>query len=372
MSRRMLLSLMLGFLTVASGASAAGKMQQVTVVGQGMTIDEAVTDGKRKAVEQVFVKIYSSSQTQDFVLVKDTVLTRSAGFVKEYQILSKGGDEDMGWEVKMRVTVLTDPLDDLWGVVTNLLQDMGRPKIMVVLTEKVDGVVLEDSTVQTVVENMLMKSGFQVVGREMVQAAAARDLQAAIASDDPAAVQAIAKRFDAPIFVTGIVRATQAAGSPRQIYGMTKYIYEADSNVKVYRTDTGQMMSAVPAKATRGVQGVARSAAKQAMDQQGKLVAPAITQDILRFWMDAIGGRGEVKLRVSNISFTQYAKLKKALSEIDGVKDVRANYHNQIADMSIQTNLQAEPLGLKIVEAMEGTLEITDMNQNTLKAKFVK
>lgn len=372
MSRRMLLLLSLGFLAVVSSADAAGKFMDVNVVGQGMTLQEAMADGKRKAVEQVCVKVYSASETRDFVLVKDTVLTRSAGFVKEPKVLSQAGDDDMGWEVRMRVTVLTDPLDDLWGVVTNLLQDMGRPKIMVVLTEKVDGAVLEDSTVQTVVEQNLLQSGFQVVGREMVQAAAARDLQAAIASDDPAAVQAIAKRFDAPIFVTGIVRATQAAGSPRQIYGMTRYIYEADSNVKVYRTDTGQMMSAVPAKATRGVQGVARSAAKQAMDQQGKLVAPAITQDILRFWMDALGGRGEVKLRVSNISFTQYAKLKKALAKIEGVNDVRANYHNQIADMSIQTNLQAEPLGLKIVEAMDGTLEITDMNQNTLKAQFVK
>ncbi len=321
-------------------AAVGGKMITVNVTGMGMSKDEAVKDGKRKAVEQVFVKVYSQSKTRDFVLVKDTILTRSAGFVQRFEIIGKPtvSDDDV-WEVKMKVVVLKDPIDDLWGVVTGLLKDMGRPKIMVFLREKVDDKWLEMSTVQTRVEKSLLDSGFALVDQNQIKAIQKKDLESAIAEDKPDKVQAIAKQFGAQIFITGVATST---GRKKIIYNMTKYMYEADANIKVYRSDTAQLLSAVPGKSTRGVQSTARAAAKQALDTQGQLVAPLVTRDILQFWMDVLAGRGEVQLKVEGITFAQCLILKKAIKEIKGVKDVRSKYTNKNANISIATDMNAE------------------------------
>ena len=53
------------------------------------------------------------------------------------------------------------------------------------------------------------------------------------------------------------------------------------------------------------------------------------------------------------------------------VKDVRARYSNRIAECSLQSSVNAETLAEKIDDALKD-LEITDVSQNVIKAKFKK
>jgi hypothetical protein len=140
-------------------------------------------------------------------------------------------------------------------------------------------------------------------------------------------------------------------------------------NIRCYRSDTGQLLASIPGEPTRGVDRVARSAAKKALDLQAQQVADLVQRDILGFWQDALGGRGEVKLIVEGLSFKQYTQLKKALTEIASISDVTANFSNGVAECSLQSELRAEPLAEKIVEMLEN-LEITDVTQNVIKAQF--
>jgi copper chaperone CopZ len=354
----------------ALAVAADGDTTAVTVVGEGMSKDEAILDGKRKAVEQVFVKIYSSSEVKDFVLVKDTILTRAAGFVRKYDVVSTDQAEDGVVSVKMQVVVTTQPINDMWGVVTNLLKDVGRPKIMVFLAEKIDGTLQDSSTVQTRIEERLLASGFLLVDRAQIEAIDQKNLQAAIAEDNPAVVQAIARKFNAQIFVTGAVNAT--TGGVKSLYGRAMHVYEAEANLRVFRSDTAQLLSAQPGQATRGVKDVARSAAKQALDAQGQQLAPKITYDILRFWQEALGGRGEVQLKVEGVSFGDVIKIKNLLQTVKGVKDVTSNFHKPTVDFSIQADTNAQTLAERIAEALDGVIEIEDVSQNVIKAKYVK
>jgi len=349
-------------------------LAEVTVTGQGMDKDEAVRDAQRKAIERAAgTYVFSESKVENFVLVRDTVLARSAGYVQGYKVLSVSKTEDGIVQVKCCVTVSVQGIEDMWGVVTNLLAQMGRPKIMVFIVERIEkpnGLteVVGTSTVQTAVEEILQESGFQLVNREQIEAIEQKNLEAAIAEGDPARAQAVAKRFGAQLFITGSANA--ARGQVKYISGMTLHTYEAESNIKCYRSDTAQLLSSVPGEATRGAQRVWRSAAKQALQIQAQQVAPEVRSDILRFWMDAMAGRGEVKLHVEGVSFQQYVQLKKALEGLKEVKDVaNANYHNRIVECSLQSEVNAETLAVKIVETI-GDLEITDVSQNVIKARF--
>ncbi len=353
---------------VGANTDESSGVVEVTVTGAGMDKDEAVRDAMRKAVEQgAGTFIYSQSKTKDFVLVKDTVLARSAGFVQSRKILSSEEMVDGTWEVKIRAVVSVKGVKDTWGAVKVLLKEMGRPKIMVFISEKIGDRTVEDSTVQTRIESMLLENGFLLVNKEQLKAIDRKDLQSAVAEDNPAAVQAIAKRFGAQLFISGSANAT--AGQTKTVSGIRLHPYQAEANVKCYRSDTAQLLAAIPGQPTRGVDRVWRSAANKALDAQAKQIAPEVTQKILRFWQDVMEGRGEVQLHVQGVSFSQYVALKKALANIEQVKDVTAKYHNKIAECSVQSDVNAETLAEKLIEHFED-MEITDVSQNVIKAKF--
>ncbi len=356
--------------TIAQTTPPAGKteMVEVTVTGAGMDKDEAMRDALRKAVERgAGTYIYSQSQTKDFALVRDTVLTRAAGFVHKHTVISAAAVEDGTWEVKIKATVSVKGIQDYWAVTVNLLKQMGRPKIMVFIRERIG---LENqplSTVQTRIENLLLKSGFLLVDKSQLKAIDAKDLQAAFSDKNPAKAQAIAKRFGAQLFITGVANAE--AGEVKRIAGITIYPYQADANIRTFRTDTAQLLSSIPGAPARSADRVWRSAAKKALDAQAQRIAPKVRMDILRFWQDALAGRGEVKLHIEGVSFKQYVAIKKALKTVKQIKDVTTKYHNKIAECSIQSDVNAETLAEAIIEVMEN-LEIEDVTQNVIKAKY--
>ena len=346
----------------------ADNLVEVTVTGAGTDEDEALLDAMRKAVEQgAGTYIHSQSETKDFALVRDTVLARAAGYLQSKKILSKQSLPDGTCQVKILAVVSVKGIEDTWGVVTNMLQVMGQPKIMVFIREKIAENVQDDSTVQTRIENMLLKSGFILVDKEQIKEIDKKDLTAAVAEDSPAKLQAIAKRFGAQIFISGT--ANSNAGPLNNVGGVTLYPYQAEANVRCFRSDTAQLMASVVGTPVRGVDRVWRSAASKSLDGLAQQVAPKVVEDILQFWQDALAGRGEVQLHVEGVSFKQYADLKKKLKAVKQVKDCNATYHDKVAECSLQSDVKAETLAEKLLEAMP-ELDISDVTQNVIKAKF--
>jgi len=342
---------------------------EVTVTGKGMDVEEAKADARRKAVERGAGQyIYSQSKTKDFVLVRDTVLSRSAGFVQSLKVLSKTVTEDDVVVLKCRAVVSVKGIVDTWGVVQNLLAQMGRPKIMVAITEKIGRKVQEDSTVQTRIENLLVKNGFSLVNRKQLKAIEKKEIQAAIAEDKPAKIQAIAKRYGAQLFITGSTNATPSPASV--VHGIRVYGYGADGDIKCYRSDTAALLASQNSRA-KGFDQNTRLAAKKSLELLGERLGPKVRFDILRFWQDALEGQGEVILEVENVpSFSRYAKLKKALAKVKAIKSITGTYSNKIARLSIQSNTRAEKLAEKLAEAMDKELEISDVSQNVIKGKL--
>ncbi len=146
--------------------------------------------------------------------------------------------------MKLLAVVSVQGIEDMWGVVTTLLQQMGRPKIMVFVREKIGEDVQDDSTVQTRIENLLLKSGFLLVDKEQLKEIDKKDLQAAAAEDSPARIQAIAKRFGAQLFITGT--ANSHAGPAKNVSGVELFPIRPESNIRCYRSDTAQLLSSIP------------------------------------------------------------------------------------------------------------------------------
>jgi len=169
------------------------------------------------------------------------------------------------------------------------------------------------------------------------------------------------------LFISGST--TAAKGETRQTYGVTMHRYTADGDIKCYRSDTGQLLASENATSYMPDKDSARKAAKRAITSLGDKLGPAVQADILNFWSDVLQGRGELVLEVQGVSFKEYALLKKKLAEVDGVKDVNAQFSNSIAKCSIQSDVSAETLAERIMDLVEG-MEITDVSQNVIKASI--
>ncbi|GAH33021.1 unnamed protein product, partial [marine sediment metagenome] len=171
------------------------------------------------------------------------------------------------------------------------------------------------------------------------------------------------------LFISGSANASP--GPAKVVGGIQLFPYEAEANVKCYNSDNAQLLSSIPGKSTRGVGRVRRSGAKQALDLQAQHVAPKVRRDILQCWVEVLQGRGEVQLHVEGVTYKQYTELKKLLLTIKEVTDVTAKYRNKNAECSLQSGVNAETLAEKLVKVMKN-LEITDVSQNVIKAKFKK
>ena len=371
-----MLALLVGLSNVSvaqekSGPAVAGPTPdtvEVTETGTGTSKEEALRDAMRKCVERgAGTTIFSRTEVKDFTLAKDTILAKAAGFISKWEALKPAREVDDGtWTITIKAVVSMKGVSDVWGTVTTMLGEMGRPKIMVFINEKVSGEAKEDSTVQTGIESLLLKSGFILVNKEQIKEIDRKDLAAAVAEDKPDKVQAIAKRFGAAIFISGSAEAK--TGGASNIGGMTMTAYEAVANVKTYRADTGQLISSIPGRATRGAGRTGLAAAQQSLDFQSQQIAGQVVNDILEHWMEAMSGRGEIQLHVDNIKFADYVKLKKALAELKQIKAHNTpQFANNTAEASIQSDVKAEELAEKLVEAMP-ELEITDVTQNVIKA----
>lgn len=345
---------------------------EVTVTGSGLTLEEAKSDAKRRAIEKgAGSYIFSQSKTANFELVKDTILARSAGFVQKFTIVgTPKRTQDGAVELQARVVVSIKGIEDTWAVVKNLLTEMGRPKVMVVINERTDQWPQQESTVQTGIENQLLKSGFLLVNSKQIKAIERKNMLAAIAADKPDMIQAIAKQYGAQLFITGTAEAT--SGGIWNYAGVRFFRYGATCNVKCYRSDTAQLLYSQTEKTQQSDRATAKRAAFRALDICSKIVAPKIQADILRFWMDVCDGRGEVQLVVEKIKAVAYFKLKKALQGVKGVKQVNGKLAASVATFSIECDSTAEKLAEVLAVQYDGVIEITGISQNVINATYVK
>lgn len=344
-------------------------VKTVTVTGSGATKEAALRDAQRKALEEgAGTFIFSQSKTENFQLVKDTVLARSAGFIQSVEKISEKETDDGMFEVRIKAVVSVKGIVDTWGTVKTTLVAVGRPKIMVWVNEKIGTEVVPDSTVSAAIEEALLKSGFLLVDHDRIKKLAEKEGALANLEDKPDKLMALLKQEGAQIFITGTANA--AAGDTHRGPGeVTLYTYEAECNLRGFLEDTGGLIFKIPGKPTRGVARVARSAAKQALDFQAKQMVEQVVGDILQHWQDWLGGHGELKLEVEGISFKGYIKVRDTLKKIEGVKDVTPQYNNKIANISIQASMKAEALAEAILKALPD-LEISDVSANTIKCKY--
>ena len=363
-------------LTVQAAAQDAGVVE-VTVTGEGLSEDSARNDALREALEQGGgVEISSHSQAENFQLIRDTIYARADGLVTDYKVLEQGDAAGGVKFCRIKAMVSKSAIASTWGEVQNVLDQVGRPGIAIYILERIDGLVQDSSILESQIENRLLKAGFNIYAGQQIRAIAEKESGDAASEGNVAKMQAIAKDFGTQIFITGTAQAN--AAGVKEVAGEATAMYNGDGMIKMYYTDTAQMLASESLAnwrgGARGFHTVSPQAGKKALENAGQELVERCYQSVMKQWATRISAGGELTLEVEGMTLADAIKLKKKLQEIspDKIKNVNHAMTKGIATFRIKAQMTAEELAEHLVGGdFASIIEIVDLKTNRIQAKKV-
>jgi hypothetical protein len=358
----------------------------VRVTAEGYNRDDALKRALRMALEQgAGVQIAGYSTVANYELIRDTIYSRAAGVVSDYRIVEEKEGAGGTAIITIEATVRPDAVAETWGEVQNILDQIGRPKIMVWIDEHIDGRLQEDSIVAGRIEELFTKAGFDLVARQAVDDIRRRAQAEARAEGDAAKFAQLARDAGAHIFIRGTANANRAG--LENLYDIPAAFYNCDVQARVYYTDTGKLLASESLPQTRaGVQSrkefspqAARVALVQATYREidnpalPPPLANRIYESVMAQWSTQITAGGDIDLEIQGLDFRSYLKVRKALADVANVKRVDGDFTKGIARFRIKADLSAETLAEQLTEPpFEEWLEVTDLKLNRIEAKAVQ
>lgn len=346
---------------------------EVEAEGEGVDKEQAIRIALRNALEKGGrQEIFSDSKVENYQLIHDTILSRAQGIVTDYRIIDEkkviGGTN----KVKIRALVSKNVLKENWGAIQNVLNQIGRPKILVHIVERIDGRREEQSILETKIEERLLKSGFDMVAKGAIDANKRKEVDDAAATGNAARAQAVAKELDAEIFIVGTANANQAG--MEDVYGTPLAFYTCDAQVKVYYTDSAKLLASKGLPNTRGgARGrkeFSPQAGKMALDLAGQSIVEELHTQVMEQWATQISAGGELILEVSGVNFKLATDLKKAIAGIEGVNSINLSFDKNTATYRINARLGAQDLAEKLTKGeLDRMIEIQAVKLNQIQAR---
>jgi hypothetical protein len=343
--------------------------------GEGIDKKEAELAALRAALEKGGKnEIFSHTEVKDFQLMHDIIISRADGIVTDHKII-KGPEPVIGGgtvKVWIKARVSKKSMVDSWGAIQNLLNQVGRPKIMVYIIERIDGRPEQQSILETKIEERMLKSGFDLVDRNQINAILTREHADAMAERNLEKLKSIAKGFGAQIFVTGTANANQAG--IEDLYGVPAAFYNCDVQLKVYYTDTAKVLASVGLPRTRGGapgrKEYSPQAGKQALDFAGRRVVEELYHQVLGQWATALSAGGELTLEVEGIKPIPALRLRKMLEGLKGIEHVNMEFSKGVATYRINAKMNGDQLFERLAEGeFEKELDLSELKMNRIQAK---
>ncbi|MBD3307002.1 hypothetical protein GF339_11325 [candidate division KSB3 bacterium] len=339
--------------------------------------DNALVDAQRKAVEQaVGVLMSSESLVENYELVSDRILTRSAGYIQSYEILDER-QEGTTYAVRIRATIGMGALEDDVEAIQHLIRQKGNPRMMFLIDEEISGLrtagiaSTDMSQAETVLVQAFLQAGFEVVDSATVAQNISRDKALKAISGDTATAAALGQQYGADVIITA--KATASVGP--NILNTSMKTHQAAINAKVIRADTGAILASATQQAKHAhIDDMAGGIA--AIEKAATNLADDLIPQILEQWRQDVQVATTVQLVISDISFMQLKQMKELLTtHIRGVKEVyQRSFQARVAKLDVEIQSTTEALADELVskEFPGLAFEITGMSENRIDLSIIK
>lgn len=309
--------------------------------------DGAVSDALRRAVEQaVGAMVSAETVAENYTVLSDRVYSKTAGYVKNYQVLSEMPETQL-YRVTVKADVSQADLQNDLSALGLLMARKNMPRVMIMVAEQNIGQTtyaywwdrsMSTQTDMTITENTLMQKlagkGFNVVdhtvGGKTVQLSNAYKI-ADLTNDS---VQKVGALYNADVVIFGKAYA-KLRGS---VLGTSMLSSMANISLRAVNTDNGAVIASAtangaaahPDEMTAGTNAL-KNVTEQAADQ--------IIGQIVDRWSSEVSGAGLIQATVTgDVTYSRLVSLKEAVqAQVRGVKAIhQRSFEGQKALLDVE------------------------------------
>ncbi|HEY9843058.1 MAG TPA: hypothetical protein V6D23_21500 [Candidatus Obscuribacterales bacterium] len=344
---------MAGLLAVclsAPVALASPDVQTVIAEGQavlgdnpGRALEEAVAQANRMAVEQAMgVYVVSETLVENMAVVRDTILTKSSGYISGYKILSQSKADGI-LHVRVEATISVLPLVDQLAKL-GLLRDW---TVAVVLVSN-GGERASNEAAKTRLNQMIIDKGFKLADHQALSALNQPAILEQIQKGNHMAALPVLRDQGVDVLVVGTTLTRPTEDGVIESYGVKTIMTQGRLDARVIRVDTGEVLSSKSFQAVAGgsSQDMAES---KAIDQAAAKAGEFFVLEIAKLPASATA---TVQLTVKGLVFNRERAFRDALQQVQGVKKVaRSVYRNQVANYEIEFAGKSDDLAEALASA---------------------
>jgi hypothetical protein len=402
--------LLAGFALLAPFVARADGTKTVEAKGEAAILDgdnaqakeRATKAALRDAVERTLgTYIASDSQTKDFALVKDQILTTASGYVSSFDVLEEKVDGNT-MVVRIKATVAAAKIESDAAARGLAIRQMKFPRMAILISEQhigqsaptawwgPQGGGQAQGQGQTIavdmrlVENQLIgdwtAAGFTFVDMDALSG----KLKAArVASTNPSSedVRQIANLSDADVIIVGTAIATKQGDLGKLLNDKSGDVSMTSCkgaiNARVFNADSGEILATGEASKTAlHIDPIVCD--RTALQAATRIFAADMQKKLLEAWNKRIMGGSRVRMSVKGVaSFRALTDLKNLLKQtIRGVQAVdQKSFKDGAADLDLRLDggdtealagdLEGKPLG-------KFKVRVTSMTANTIAIEIAK
>ena len=353
--------------------------------------EKAIEDALRHAVEMaVGTRVSSTSETQDFQIRMDQVMTHSTGFVKKYEIVKEGMDGDVV-QITIKAFISSLELDKDLEAMGLLMARKNMPRTMVLIAEQNIGMAAPQAAwmkdkggsggglvsanlkiAETTILDGLKNGGF----RQLIDPEIAEEKAVSIGglTTDITAAQArkLGGLTHAEVILVGQVIATSRGDMGDLGPGWRSCT--ATLSGRAVNTDNGDILSA--AETTQNAAQLDdMTCGKEAIKKAAKVFTQDMVKKIGERWSKDVSGGNEVHVTVKKVaSFKQASDFRNALTQLlRGVKGVAQRSFSagtQELDVTLVGSTEQFAEELEAKKLGKFSVKVTGITANTVDVEL--
>lgn len=307
-------------------------------------LEEAISQANRLAVEQAMgVYVVSETLVENMAVVKDSILTKSSGYISGYKVLSKSTSNGL-LHVKVEATVSVLPLVDQLAKL-GLLRDW---TVAVVLVSN-GGDRASNEAAKTRLSETMISKGFKLADNQALVALNQPAILEQIQKGNHMAALPVLREQGVDVLVVGTTLTRPTEDGVIETYGGIKTVMtQGRLDARVVRVDTGEVL------ATKAFQGVAGGssldiAESKAIDQAASKAGDFFALEIAKL---PAAATATVQVKVKGLSFNRERAFHAALQQIKGIQRIKKGaFVNQVANYEIEFKGKAVDLAEALADA---------------------
>ena len=368
--RNLLLFLLAASFLTAAPTSCQDAQEKIVIAegkARGTTIkaeEEALDDALRNAVEEgagVFVD--AQTLVQEYKVLRDRIYIQAKGYIRSYQVLSTIRERDLT-RVKIRAAVGLMRLKyDLMAL--NLIKTLkGDPRIMVTISEIVDGELALGHTGEIELERILLARELNLVDRSRVDAIRARDV--ALNYDDYDRAAAFGLEIGAEIVVSGQVLAEYSG--VEELYGSSFHFYSSLLELRAVRTDTAKLLIAESSRPFRKGSHSKLVARSEAVKMATKEVGEKFLDQLFKRWREEVFAYNRILLSIVGLdSEGTLQDLEGKIKAFRGLRDLfRRSYLKDVAMIEVDFEGDVNLLVSRFRDIKDPSVKVIGTTQNRI------